>query len=102
MTLDQVRRGQRFMIDKIQDEFSRMQTLRFGIGEGSEAACFEVIPGGPIILSAQGQEIAVGRQLARTIKVSPLVHGGETDELLYEKLPCQRSFGKRHRFGRKS
>lgn len=100
MTLDQVRKGQRFQIEKIQDDFSRMQTLRFGIGEGSEASCFEVIPGGPIILSSEGQEIAVGRKLARSIQVNPLVHGGEEDELLYDNAGCCRGPRKKHRFGR--
>lgn len=72
MTLEKVRRGQKVSVRSIMDETARLQALRFGIGEGAEIQCDEIIPGGPIIVSKHGQQIAIGRGLARQIVV-----GGE-------------------------
>lgn len=72
MTLEKIRRGQRVSVRSIMDEAARLQALRFGIGEGAEILCDEIIPGGPIIVSNHGQQIAIGRGLARRIVV-----GGE-------------------------
>lgn len=75
MTLDQVKRGQKVEISYIPDALIRAQAIRFGIGEGSEVVCGEVLPAGPIILHKGLQEIAIGRRLAQSIKVQPVAAG---------------------------
>ncbi len=69
MTLDRLQKGQQFTIKSIPDEMIRAQVLRFGIIEGSGASVGEIVPAGPIILNKNKQEIAIGRGLARQIKV---------------------------------
>lgn len=72
MTLDQTIPGQAFTIMNIADQFARLQAIRFGIAEGARAICQTVVPGGPVVLRKGKQELAVGRNLARSIEVSPL------------------------------
>lgn len=80
MTLDQVKRGQKVEIRYIPDVLIRAQAIRFGIGEGSEVVCGEVLPAGPIILHKGLQEIAIGRRLAQSIKVRPVPAGSPVQE----------------------
>ncbi|MCW2279156.1 FeoA family protein [Heliophilum fasciatum] len=68
-TLDQVKRGQLFRIQQIPDELVRAQAIRLGIAEGSIVTCHEIIPGGPIVIGKNRQEIAIGRRLAREIRI---------------------------------
>ncbi|GAB6138844.1 FeoA family protein [Halanaerobaculum tunisiense] len=70
MTLADVKRGDEFQITSIPDREMRAQAVRFGISEGAEVSCAEKIPGGPIILKRNLQEIAVGRRLAEKIQVA--------------------------------
>ncbi|ADL13457.1 FeoA family protein [Acetohalobium arabaticum] len=69
MTLADVKRGDEFQITTIPEENVRAQALRFGISEGSEVSCAEKVPGGPVIVARNLQEIAVGRNLAEQIAV---------------------------------
>ena len=69
MTLADVQKGQKFSITKISDDNIRVQALRFGISEDAGLFCEEKIPGGPIIIKRNYQEIAIGRNLAKNIKV---------------------------------
>ncbi|MEW6458370.1 MAG: ferrous iron transport protein A [Bacillota bacterium] len=69
MTLDRVKRGQSMTITNIPDALVRAQAIRFGIAEGETVFCEEVVPSGPIIISKNRQEIALGRGLARQIAV---------------------------------
>ena len=69
MTLDTAKRGQRLMITSITNPQVRAQAIRFGIAEGAEATCEQAIPAGPIVLSRNRQEIAIGRSLAKEIGV---------------------------------
>jgi ferrous iron transport protein A len=46
-----------------------LQALRFGINEGSEIQVHKKIPGGPVIISKNQLEIAIGPQLAVNIDV---------------------------------
>ena len=69
MTMDRVRRGQTFTITSIPDAVIRAQAIRFGIAEGETVHCEEVVPAGPIIISKNKQEIALGRGLASQITV---------------------------------
>lgn len=55
------------------DEVS-LQALRFGINAGSEICLLKKIPGGPVIITKNQLEIAIGRQIAASIevKLSPI------------------------------
>lgn len=67
MTMAEIKKGNKFKIIDIPDETVRAQALRFGISEGAEVKCAEKIPGGPVILKKNLQEIAIGRRLAEKI-----------------------------------
>lgn len=69
MTLADVKKGDKFNIIQINDEKVKAQALRFGISDGAVLYCDEKIPGGPVIIKRNMQEIAIGRGLARNIKV---------------------------------
>ncbi len=69
MTLVDIKHGEKFIIEKIKDKNTRIQALRFGIGEGSEIECAGHLPGGPVILKKNLQEIAIGRKMAEKISV---------------------------------
>lgn len=69
MTLDQVKRGQKIIIDNIPNNAIKIQAIRLGIYEGARVNCSGKIPFGPIILSNRMQEIAIGRNLARSISI---------------------------------
>ncbi|MEW5954230.1 MAG: ferrous iron transport protein A [Bacillota bacterium] len=72
MTLDQCKRGQSIRIESIPNDVVRAQAIRFGISEGAVVMCREVVPAGPVVVSRHKQEIAIGRQLARSIVVAPV------------------------------
>lgn len=69
MTLDQTLPGQVFIITSIDDDFARLQAIRFGIAEGAQAVCQTVLPGGPVVVRKGKQEMALGRNLAHRIQV---------------------------------
>lgn len=69
MTLDQAKRGQKIVIGKIPDEVIKIQAIRLGIYEGATINCSGKIPFGPVIVSNRMQEIAIGRNLARSITI---------------------------------
>jgi Fe2+ transport system protein FeoA len=71
LTMDQMRRGDEFVVTHGGDERARVTAIRFGISEGSTVRCVTKIPAGPIVLKSGRQEIAVGRNLARKICVRP-------------------------------
>lgn len=70
-TLDKAKKGQLVKITGIPDDVIRVQAIRFGISEGSVVTCREVVPAGPVVVARNKQEIAIGRNLARTILVEP-------------------------------
>ena len=72
MTLDKCKRGQKLQIMNIPDDVVRAQAIRFGIAEGAIVTCEEVVPAGPVVLSMFKQQIAIGRQLAKSISVQPV------------------------------
>ncbi|MGM0370476.1 MAG: FeoA family protein [Bacillota bacterium] len=69
MTLADVKLGDQFQISNIDDEQIRAQALRFGISEGANVSCAGKVPGGPVVVKRNLQEIAVGRRLAKNIRV---------------------------------
>lgn len=68
-TLAAARPGERVVIETIDCPQARAQALRFGIGEGATVRCQTVLPGGPVVVACGRQEIAIGRRLARRIRV---------------------------------
>ena len=71
MCLSEMTPGQSATIANIPDEDLRVQLLRFGLTAGSRIACHVSLPFGPVVLRFGGQELALGRQLAQQIKVTP-------------------------------
>lgn len=67
--LDSMRPGDTFVVAEVPEGEARVTALRFGMAEGTCAQCATRIPAGPIVLRAGRQEIAVGRSLARRIRV---------------------------------
>ncbi|AKX93956.1 FeoA domain protein [Moorella thermoacetica] len=72
MTLDKAKKGQRIRILALPGPGIRAQAIRFGIAEGELVTCTNIIPGGPIIIAKNHQEIAIGRGLAEKITVEPV------------------------------
>jgi len=70
MCLSEVRKGEEVNVLEILDEMIRIQLIRFGIGEGTRLKCMEKIPFGPFMLRYNRQEIAIGREVARKIRVT--------------------------------
>ena len=73
MTLDKAKKGQMMMIKSIPDSLIRAQAIRFGINEGTIVTCSEIVPAGPVIIERLKQEIAIGRGLAKSIIVEPVL-----------------------------
>jgi Fe2+ transport system protein FeoA len=69
MTLDKVNYGETIEIINIEDKNIRAQAIRLGISEGSRLFCSVKLPAGPIILQRNRQEVAIGRSLAKRIKI---------------------------------
>ena len=70
MTLDRIRRGERFRVTSMPDGVIRAQAIRLGISEGEILTCEDIIPAGPIIIRKKRQQIALGRNLCKRINVS--------------------------------
>ncbi len=68
-SLDKAKGGDELEIIEVDDERARVQCLRFGMAEGAHVTCVTRIPAGPLVLRSGRQEIAVGRKLAKRIRV---------------------------------
>ena len=68
-TLAALRPGARATIEGIDCPQARAQALRLGMGEGATVSCITSIPAGPVVLRSGRQEVAVGRGLARRIRI---------------------------------
>lgn len=80
MTLSDANEGQWLVVEGSGSDEVTWQALRFGIEEGAELLVSRTIPGGPVIVSRNQLEIAIGRQIAAQILVSPLKAGEVADE----------------------
>lgn len=69
-TLDNVKRGKSVKIILLPEGNIKAQLIRLGISEGDIVKCSQRLPGGTIILKKSRQEIAIGSDLAKKIKVS--------------------------------
>jgi len=88
MTLDKAKAGQKCRILSLPGRGIRAQAIRFGIAEGQVITCTNVIPCGPIIITKNRQEIAIGRGLAQKIIIEPVV-----------AMKGDKSFIRRHAYG---
>jgi Fe2+ transport system protein FeoA len=68
-SLDCVRAGEHIEIISVDDDHARIQALRFGMSAGACVRCVTRIPAGPLVIQSGRQEIAVGRSLAKRIRV---------------------------------
>ena len=75
-SLDRARSGDALEIVEVEDDHARMQCIRFGMAEGACVTCVTRIPAGPLVLRSGRQEIAVGRGLAKRIRVRSVVPAG--------------------------
>lgn len=69
--MTEAKEGQWLIVTGTMSEEIDCHALRFGIGQGSEVQVQKNIADGPIIISKNQLEIAVGRQLASSIQVKP-------------------------------
>ncbi|AFN75883.1 FeoA family protein [Melioribacter roseus P3M-2] len=69
ITLDKARKGNLITIVNLPGGEINAQLIRIGISEGETLACLQRLPGGTIILQKNRQEIAVGYDLAKNIKI---------------------------------
>ncbi|MDP2183369.1 MAG: ferrous iron transport protein A [Actinomycetota bacterium] len=69
IALDGVRRGDEVEIIEVADDHARLHALRFGVCQGSCVRCVTRIPAGPVVIESGRQEIAIGRGLAKRIRV---------------------------------
>lgn len=53
----------------VNDEKLLSDALRFGIASGEKIIIIKKLPGGPIVIQKSNQQIAIGRELAKAIKV---------------------------------
>ena len=68
-TLDKSKKGTSIVILNLPKGDLKSQFIRLGITEGSSVQVYERLPGGTIVLQKNRQEIAVGSELAKQIKV---------------------------------
>ncbi|NLK98490.1 ferrous iron transport protein A [Defluviitalea saccharophila] len=69
MLLSNATPGQIIEIVSIPDPSIRAQAIRFGLYEGAQVKCSQVIHLGPVILQNRMQEIAIGHRLAEKIQI---------------------------------
>ncbi|MGK9477976.1 FeoA family protein [Melioribacter sp. OK-6-Me] len=69
ITLDKARKGNLITIVNLPGGEINAQLIRIGISEGETLVCLQRLPGGTIILQKNRQEIAVGYDLAKKIKI---------------------------------
>lgn len=69
ITLDKARKGNKLIIVNLPSDNLKVQLIRLGITEGDSVICAERLPGGTIVLQKNRQEIAIGYDLAKKIKI---------------------------------
>ncbi len=66
--LSEAKEGQSLTVTNITNEEITWQALRFGLEEGSQIRIEKNIHGGPVIVSKNQLEIAIGRKIAESIE----------------------------------
>ncbi|CAN5545717.1 ferrous iron transport protein A [soil metagenome] len=72
MTLAEAIEGKKVTIKNTEGDDVTLQALRFGIAQGAVVNIEKNIPGGPVIVSRNQMELAVGRQFAQLIEVESI------------------------------
>jgi Fe2+ transport system protein FeoA len=72
-TLANIHKGQQFVIKGFLDDAIALAVGRLGFAQGALVSVSQNIPKGPIILKRFRQEIALGRDLAQSIVVEPII-----------------------------
>jgi Fe2+ transport system protein FeoA len=70
MKLTDAKDGQKLEVIEVEGQSASMQALRFGIDAGSRITVQKNISGGPVIISKNQLEIAIGREIALAISVA--------------------------------
>jgi ferrous iron transport protein A len=68
-TLEHAKIGDRLRVIAITDPETATNALRLGVAEGEILEIASKIPGGPVVIRRGGMEIALGRELCRSIHV---------------------------------
>jgi len=68
-SLDKAKKGNKITILSLPGDQAKIQLIRLGLTEGEELICVERLPGGTIVVQKNRQEIAIGYELAKKIKV---------------------------------
>lgn len=68
LLLEDVKPGDKLIIESIPKSLYS-EILRLGISEGEEVLCISKLPGGPVVMENDLQEIAIGNEIAKLIKV---------------------------------
>ncbi|WKZ68443.1 MAG: FeoA family protein [Melioribacteraceae bacterium] len=68
-TLNNTKKGNSIIVINLPEGELKSQFIRLGITEGSIVRVYERLPGGTVVLQKNRQEIAVGSDLAKKIKV---------------------------------
>jgi Fe2+ transport system protein FeoA len=69
MKLTEAKDGQQLEVIAVDGQAASLQALRFGIDAGSKITVQKNISGGPVIISKNQLEIAIGREIALAISV---------------------------------
>ncbi len=70
ITLDKAKKGSALIVISLPSGETKAQLIRLGITEGDVVKCIERLPGGTVIVQKNRQEIAIGVELAKKIKIS--------------------------------
>ncbi|MEE8191959.1 MAG: FeoA family protein [Gemmatimonadales bacterium] len=70
MGIDRVPVGTLTRIEAIEDATARRELTRLGFEEGAQVEVVSRIPFGPIVLQRRHRQVAIGRELARQVRVT--------------------------------
>jgi Fe2+ transport system protein FeoA len=70
MGIDRVPVGSWTRIEAIEDVTARRELTRLGFEEGADVEVVSRIPFGPIVLQRRHRQVAIGRELARRVRVT--------------------------------
>lgn len=69
MSLCDLKRGQVATVVEVPEGELRHKLLRFGLAPGMKVSCHAKLPLGPVVVRFGGQELALGREIAKKVKV---------------------------------
>lgn len=70
MCLCDLKKGQKATVVEVPEGELKHKLLRFGFAPGMKVRCHARIPMGPVIVRFGGQELALGRDIAKKVKIS--------------------------------